>query len=298
MIKFGSSGIVAGYIKQLLASFHLPKAQIYSAEHSQYLEEHLEESPYLIETTFPVENSTDVAAKAATSVDEVKQVTTRCYVPYIKGNLIQFYVGGYYTPNNTYVPGVWQSAPLNPKQSSGGAWVTYERGEAVKNLTKVLELKNNIYDSYTHEYLGNYLRFIRDYDGIDLMSMYNCFSNRRPYRFKYADEYITMDTADSNYKLYVLPIKLFKDYTIAIDSAYPVEICCGIGQKDNTGLETMLTKATYQRFSSMRYGRPVLYTKLRELAVQPLPSRYSRNRWTVLSLNPIKSSIFPLPALF
>lgn len=76
----------------------------------------------------------------------------------------------------------------------------YHWGEYIPNVTKTLKLENKIYDSYTHEYLGEYLRFLRDYKNIDLMSMYNCFSNNSVC----VDQYI----------YFKIPVKSQKIYTI------------------------------------------------------------------------------------
>lgn len=48
------------------------------------------------------------------------------------------------------------------------------------NITHNLINSSLIYDSNTHKYLGEYLRFIRDYKHLDLMSMYNCITNEFP----------------------------------------------------------------------------------------------------------------------
>ena len=59
----------------------------------------------------------------------------------------------------------------------------YKFGDKLENLTKTLDLRNNYYDTHTHHYLGDYLRFIRDYTGVNLMSLYNCFSYEVPSNF-------------------------------------------------------------------------------------------------------------------
>lgn len=48
------------------------------------------------------------------------------------------------------------------------------------NITHNLINSSLLYDSNTHEYLGEYLRFMRDYKHLDLMSMYNCVTNDFP----------------------------------------------------------------------------------------------------------------------
>ena len=48
----------------------------------------------------------------------------------------------------------------------------YSYNVEIPNFTKNLVINSSYYDEYTHNYLGDYLRFMRDYHGIDLMSMY------------------------------------------------------------------------------------------------------------------------------
>lgn len=51
----------------------------------------------------------------------------------------------------------------------------YKYNEKYLNLTMNLPIRNLLYDRETHRYLGKYLRFIRDFRHVNLMSMYNCF---------------------------------------------------------------------------------------------------------------------------
>lgn len=286
--KFGSTGIVTGYIKQLLASFNLPTTRIYTREHEAYFEKHLQESPYILESFDDL--SLIVPEPSKNSHDNItgslnNQVNNTSYIPYLKEGRLQFYRSGYYTTDKTFVPGAWQSKDIDVTQVAGGPWQIYNRGQYYANHTKQLQIKNNLYDSYTHEYLGDYLRFLRDYDNIDLMPLYNCFSNRicmgrnvvdiqTTLRTGKNSVQIVLDPLDSNYKIYVVPVKLFKNYTIAIDSEYPIEFCCGLY---NIGIDTSKTeykdliKKTYMRKTSTSFSQPFLYTALTELAPATLP---------------------------
>lgn len=288
MLKFGSTGITAGYIKQLLATFQLPKMAVYTQEHERFFEANGYESPFLMETfthdyasqvnTIPDTSAITIYRGTGTDREALtlKQVEQECYMPYLKDGMIQFYTAGYYnTRLKSFVPGKWQTTPLNVTTVKGGANIMYERGMRILNNTKTLQIKNNIYDSYTHEYLGDYLRFLRDYDGINLMPLYNCFSNQRPHLLKFVNNVIELNATDENYKVYSLPVRLFNNYTIAIDSDYPVEVCCGI-YTDKGILETPpgmkfdITTQTYKRYSKMQFGAPILYTALTDLAVPRL----------------------------
>ena len=45
----------------------------------------------------------------------------------------------------------------------------YAYYKPIVNLTRNLLINSSKYDLYTHMYLGDYLRFMRDYNGINLM---------------------------------------------------------------------------------------------------------------------------------
>ena len=80
---------------------------------------------------------------------------------------------------------------------------SYVYGQKIINITKSLKLNSILYDTYTHEYLGNFLRFIRDERGIDLMMLYNCFSNRLVDNLIYTNKF---NAEDDQYKIYAVPI--------------------------------------------------------------------------------------------
>lgn len=70
------------------------------------------------------------------------------------------------------------------------------------NITSTMYLKNNIYDMDCHKYLGDFLRFLRDYSNLNLMTMYNCFSGTT--------------LSDDLYKYLIIPVKSNTDYTVAL----------------------------------------------------------------------------------
>lgn len=250
MLEFNNNHIFTGYIKQLLASFNLPMCKVYSATYQRYLNEHGEESPEILKT-IPLKK-------------EATEQNTR-YIPYIRNGQLEEYL---------------ETAPGKFKWKTIG---NYFFNEPILNYTKNFRITNNIYDNYTHEYLGDFLRFLRDYFNFNLMSLYNCFSNRfctnlelsvnsvltaeqRQNSSKFPPLSFDFDTCNTNYKIYMLPVKLGQVYTIAIDSPTPVEMFCGLYNKKYISLDKDLLKTfaqtTYTKYGQMQFNQPVLFSKL------------------------------------
>ena len=241
MRKFNTSDLFTGYIKQLLHNFNLPKIKVYTEQHRQYaLKNEDKESPEILGTV------------KASSDNTMKNVR---YFPYIKDGEIQEYI------NNE-----WKNVGDRGKIK---VFRNYVYGEKILNYTKNLKINSNVYDSYTHEYLGDYLRFHRDFLNLDLMPLYNCFSNRSCDKLKLkwslpGETNIIFDTTDTNFKIYMVPVKLFKKYTIAIDSEYPIEMCCGIygDYQDTREKFRNIPRLTYKRVSNSVFSQPFLYELL------------------------------------
>ena len=224
------------------------------------------------------------------------------YIPYIKDNKIQIYAPTIRTEKETtIVDGEEIIEHKTVIQYSDNDWKPYHaaygsehskvhnknanihtpKGYAynlkIRNYTKNLKIQNNVYDSYTHEYLGDYLRFQRDYRNINLMSLYNCFSNTLCPRLNISFDVVAdainsdtnevikgytakFDTRETNYKIYMIPIKLFQKYTIAIDCFTDVEMCCGFyGKYQYDSTYDKVAEDTYRCFNSMLFNKPVLY---------------------------------------
>lgn len=257
MYKFNSEDLFIGYLKQLLSSFNLPKYRVYTkadADYNKLAIEHNKkvDSGEISGLKWP-EEAPDVleSGKAKTNNSYNKFIY---YINYIKNDRIQRYIDKKWVYTN------WH----------------YHYNKKELNQTKNLVVKNNTYDSYTHEYLGEYLRFQRDYNNLDLMPLYNCFSNvicqpwASPIKITQTSGttekvIATFDPSDTRYKIYMLPVKLFKKYTIAIDSAEPVEICCSFFNKyryeENSAI-IAFQNLTYKKYNSMQFSNKVVYDAL------------------------------------
>ena len=140
------------------------------------------------------------------------------------------------------------------------------------NLTKHLVVNNFNYDSYTHEYLGDYLRFLKDYRGIDLMPLYNCFSNREVNSLTIMDGTDEVLSNKDGSKIYMVNILPFHEYTIFIDSIEKIEIASGYydnglinpfeGLDDTSSSYTFPYKSTYMSASCLSFNKPIVYDKM------------------------------------
>ena len=249
MFKFNNNHIFTGYLKQKLSSINIPTCKIYTREFAEYLAKHGVEDPRVVE-------STDTVVYNADS----KQLAVR--VNYLKGNELYNYFNDH-GMSSGHKNG-WRRANM----------LFYDSGKHTPGLTKTLSSPGGLYDQSTHEYLGEYLRFLRDYHDIDLMSMYNCFSNtlcnNLSFTFPYKSKTVEFSSYDSKYRIYVLPVKLFNDYTIAVDSYHGVEIFCGLynthlynpNSSDRIRKDQLLGTKTYVKTGKVSFNQPILFDKL------------------------------------
>lgn len=263
MLQFNNNHIFTGYLKQFLSSFNLPTCKVYTAEFEKFYAEHGYEDPRVIESSAPI-----VISSAADKKRPAIGIT------YLKDGCAQQYF---------WDTSKWKTAEdISENHNKNGGVKKYWKsnqtlhynGNKILGLTKTLKNPTTLYNYQTHEYLGDYLRFIRDYENINLMSMYNCFSNRLCNNIKVnltwdATENIDAKTIainayDTNYKIYMLPVKLFERYTIAIDCYQGVELFCGLyNEKLDTSTKAInLLKQTYTKIPKALFNQPFIYDKL------------------------------------
>lgn len=164
----------------------------------------------------------------------------------------------------------------------------YVYGNEYLNITRKLSSTVCTYDYKTHEFLGDYLRFYRDYKGINLMSMYNCFGGRIgkfiDLSFKLEDgSSVKFDSSDATCSIYVVPVRLQNEYTIAIDCSTAIEVVAGIYDGSRLVVDNEnLYKSTYFRHSGSMFARPFVYRRLKNLSVSMAESIANQERNLVL----------------
>ena len=144
----------------------------------------------------------------------------------------------------------------------------YVFGNKYRNITKNLELNSTIYDSYTHKYLGNYLRFQRDFCGLDVMSMYNCFSNQIGKNIAIKGSTYSFISEDDSHVIYIVPVVYGQEYTIGVDCSTEVEIMAclydGIKICLKDDCDELYSK-TYFKTAGTKFNKPFKYSKLNHL---------------------------------
>lgn len=92
----------------------------------------------------------------------------------------------------------------------------YTFGDKVTNVTKRYVPNSSSYDSFTHKYIGDYLRAVRDLYKIDLMGLYNCFDYELLKNIYLASDGVHLEK-NEYFKVIAVPIKYNKTYSIFID---------------------------------------------------------------------------------
>lgn len=159
-------------------------------------------------------------------------------------------------------------------------WYIY--GKSYLNITKQLKIENLLYDRYTHDYLGNYLRFLRDYKHVDLMSMYNCFNGEIVNNFHvvdntdFSDDIKSLLTINNNYTIYAIPVKFNQIYSIGLNSSTGCEMFLGIYNEElihSDGSMINLCNNSYKKFNNCVLNKVKLYdTTVENLSSETLSS--------------------------
>ena len=133
----------------------------------------------------------------------------------------------------------------------------YRDNKFILNITKNFNNKSFIYDYETHIWLGRYLRWLRDYNNLDLMSMYNCFTDKLASNVNISSNNYTFNSNDSNYNIYSIPVKLFNEYNLYIEENSNVEIICTFNKSSSNEYEEPLRRLTYKKIGSPLFRTPI-----------------------------------------
>jgi hypothetical protein len=171
----------------------------------------------------------------------------------------------------------------------------YSYGEIIPNITRNLELSGPLYDSYTHAYLGDYLRFRRDWSGVDLMSMYNCFGGDVAKNVSISANGVTFDSSDESFVLYIVPVRFGEAYTIGIDCSSSIDIVACFYYNDSVIEYKPLQNSTCVRKAGCRFANPFVYDRL--LSFVPAKDGMMRERFLSLLIKVPASNASSLTVL-
>ena len=192
MIKLNDDSILTGQIKQLLHNFNLPRC---------FCKDRIVRDYWF-----------------KGSGDEYRH-----WVYYISDTFRDCYM---IDENNIYHT---SGIPLEPDTKKDYV-CPYIEGQEYLNITTKLDINSKYYDDYTHRYLGDYLRFLRDYHNINLMSMYNCnyykIANEElkfHYRLFSVEKDVVWSPDDND--IFIVPIDPTINYTLAFDGSAEIALC-------------------------------------------------------------------------
>lgn len=141
----------------------------------------------------------------------------------------------------------------------------YTFGEVIPKITANYVSRFNYYDTDTHYQLGQYLRVLRDVNGIDLLPFYNCFGYKVISGFRIDEDYGIVSDTSNKYKLLAIPIKFNRTYTICIDSFLPIMLMpvlygdLGL-VPDNDTYKSDAALPLIKRVVQASFNRPFTYT--------------------------------------
>ena len=168
----------------------------------------------------------------------------------------------------TYNPVIDGSGPQSENDANYFDIVEpYIREKFYPGLTTNHISSNSEYDSKTHYYLGQYLRYQRDINDLDLMAYYNCWCGEYSDSIRirnlsltekatiYTGEVISDNKNQDGYKLLKIPIKYNQKYTIFINSNTPFII----GYLYCNGDVILNKKAEFKYINRCSFEDPYLY---------------------------------------
>lgn len=146
----------------------------------------------------------------------------------------------------------------------------YIEGDFYPGITSNFKSKTSYYDSDTHKYLGEYLRLIRDLNGIDLMSTYNCWTGVYNDYIRYNNgNFINLNEPQNDgMQVFIVPIKFNKKYTIYFNSNMPIYVqpCYYYSNTSTFKLSTSNTKNFSKYiYNSSSFSNPIVYNGVTEL---------------------------------